>query len=66
MSFKSDLEDLLNTHNIDSECNMPDYQLADYIIDVLNTLKVQEIHVDGVKDANRTTHNGTATYSSDK
>lgn len=36
--FKKDLELLVNQHSLDSEFNLPDFAISDYIMDSLNAL----------------------------
>jgi hypothetical protein len=36
--FRKDLEDLLNSHGIDTECHTPDFILADIICKLLEAL----------------------------
>lgn len=39
MSFKRDLESVLNKHGKDNDLNIPDYILAKYISKCINNLK---------------------------
>jgi hypothetical protein len=39
MSFLKELEQLLNRHSIDNDCNTPDFVLAEYLIDCLNAYR---------------------------
>lgn len=51
--FKKDLELLVNQHSLDSEFNLPDFAISDYIMDSLNALmKVNRLKPqnDGVDD----------------
>lgn len=36
MTFQKELEQLLNKHSKDNECNTPDFILAEYLSDCLN------------------------------
>lgn len=51
--FQKDLELLVNQHSLDSQFNLPDFGIADYIMDCLNALmKVNRLkpQSDGVDD----------------
>jgi hypothetical protein len=51
--FKKDLEILVNQHSLDSEFNLPNFAISDYIMDSLNALmKVNRLkpQSDGVDD----------------
>jgi hypothetical protein len=37
--FKVEIENLINIHSIDSELNTPDYILADYLVNCLETYR---------------------------
>jgi len=37
--FKKELEYLLNRYSIDNECNIPDYVLANYIVEYIKSIK---------------------------
>jgi len=33
--FKKELEELINKHSIENECNMPDFLLAEMIVNII-------------------------------
>jgi len=37
--FKKELRDLINTHSIDNDCNMPDILLAELIVGAIKGIK---------------------------
>lgn len=43
MSFESDLEKLINSHNKESDCDTPDYILSNYLENCLNAFKCATI-----------------------
>ena len=40
MSFRDELEELINKHNIERESDTPDYILADYLMGCLESYRV--------------------------
>ena len=39
-SFKQALEDLINTHSIENECDIPDYLLAELVVNFIKTMGI--------------------------
>ena len=39
--FKKELEELINKHSIENECDMPDFLLAEMIVNIIKGISIQ-------------------------
>jgi len=53
--FVDELKDVINKHGIDNNMNIPDFILAQYLSDCLESLKLTLRNIEGVEEKNWST-----------